>query len=149
MYNFGVGLYFIAGGSIYVENLTEGNIASSNYMMMAASPTTATSSALSSTVDGTPTGEINDSTANLITGLGGRNNYGVDAPLTAPPSINQRSQSIGGVSPSIRVNMAEGGTNCACSLNAMVICQQCGAFCHDDCISAAKLCLSCVIRCKM
>nr|CRL92662.1 ASX [Drosophila subobscura] len=36
--------------------------------------------------------------------------------------------------------------NCACSLNAMVICQQCGAFCHDDCIGAAKLCVSCVIR---
>ncbi|KAL9916157.1 transcriptional regulator additional sex combs isoform 1-T10 [Glossina fuscipes fuscipes] len=36
--------------------------------------------------------------------------------------------------------------NCACSLNAMVICQQCGAFCHDDCISASKLCVSCVIR---
>ncbi|EDW32050.1 GL11444 [Drosophila persimilis] len=36
--------------------------------------------------------------------------------------------------------------NCACSLNAMVICQQCGAFCHDDCIGAAKLCVSCGIR---
>lgn len=34
--------------------------------------------------------------------------------------------------------------NCACSLNAMVICQQCGAFCHDDCISASKLCISCI-----
>ena len=38
------------------------------------------------------------------------------------------------------------GNNCACSLRAMVICQQCGAFCHDDCINAAKLCMSCVIR---
>ncbi|XP_075165109.1 transcriptional regulator additional sex combs isoform X2 [Haematobia irritans] len=36
--------------------------------------------------------------------------------------------------------------NCACSLNAMVICQSCGAFCHDDCISSSKLCVSCVIR---
>lgn len=36
--------------------------------------------------------------------------------------------------------------NCACSLNAMVICQQCGAFCHDDCISSSKLCVACVIR---
>uniref|UniRef100_A0A0K8UWN6 Polycomb protein Asx n=1 Tax=Bactrocera latifrons TaxID=174628 RepID=A0A0K8UWN6_BACLA len=36
--------------------------------------------------------------------------------------------------------------NCACSLNAMVICQQCGAFCHDDCMSASKVCVSCVIR---
>lgn len=36
--------------------------------------------------------------------------------------------------------------NCACSLNAMVICQQCGAFCHNDCMSASKVCVSCVIR---
>uniref|UniRef100_A0A4Y0BHJ5 DEUBAD domain-containing protein n=1 Tax=Anopheles funestus TaxID=62324 RepID=A0A4Y0BHJ5_ANOFN len=36
--------------------------------------------------------------------------------------------------------------DCLCSLNAMVICQQCGAFCHDDCISATKLCVSCVVR---
>ncbi|XP_055372771.1 polycomb protein Asx isoform X2 [Condylostylus longicornis] len=36
--------------------------------------------------------------------------------------------------------------SCSCSLNAMVICQQCGAFCHDDCISTSKLCVSCVIR---
>lgn len=36
--------------------------------------------------------------------------------------------------------------NCACSLNAMVICQQCGAFCHNDCIGASKLCVSCIIR---
>lgn len=38
------------------------------------------------------------------------------------------------------------GNNCACSLNAMVICQQCGAYCHDDCVSASRLCVSCVIR---
>lgn len=36
--------------------------------------------------------------------------------------------------------------NCACSLNAMVICQQCGAFCHDDCMGTSKLCVSCIIR---
>lgn len=36
--------------------------------------------------------------------------------------------------------------NCACSLNAMVMCQQCGAFCHDDCIGVSKLCVSCIIR---
>uniref|UniRef100_A0A182MGG8 DEUBAD domain-containing protein n=1 Tax=Anopheles culicifacies TaxID=139723 RepID=A0A182MGG8_9DIPT len=36
--------------------------------------------------------------------------------------------------------------DCLCSLNAMVICQQCGAFCHDDCVSATKLCVSCVVR---
>ena len=31
-----------------------------------------------------------------------------------------------------------------CSMNAMVICQKCGACCHDDCISSSKLCGSCV-----
>lgn len=36
--------------------------------------------------------------------------------------------------------------NCSCSMNAMVICQQCGIFCHDQCMGSAKLCLSCVIR---
>lgn len=36
--------------------------------------------------------------------------------------------------------------NCACSLNAMVVCQQCGAFCHDDCMGSTKLCISCIIR---
>lgn len=36
--------------------------------------------------------------------------------------------------------------NCTCSLSAMVICQQCGAFCHADCVSSAKLCFACVIR---
>ncbi|KAG4071894.1 hypothetical protein HA402_006055 [Bradysia odoriphaga] len=36
--------------------------------------------------------------------------------------------------------------NCACALNPMVICQQCGAFCHDECMGSSKLCLTCVIR---
>lgn len=35
--------------------------------------------------------------------------------------------------------------NCHCSLNAMVICQQCGAFTHEDC-QKQKLCVACVIR---
>lgn len=32
-----------------------------------------------------------------------------------------------------------------CSMNAMVICQKCGAFSHDDCIGPSKLCGSCVM----
>lgn len=35
---------------------------------------------------------------------------------------------------------------CSCSLNAMCVCQQCGAFCHDDCMGTLKLCVSCIIR---
>ncbi|XP_018899617.2 uncharacterized protein Asx isoform X1 [Bemisia tabaci] len=36
--------------------------------------------------------------------------------------------------------------SCSCNLNAMVVCQKCGAFCHDDCISSSRLCLTCLIR---
>nr|CAD7397832.1 unnamed protein product [Timema cristinae] len=35
---------------------------------------------------------------------------------------------------------------CACNLNAMIMCKKCGAFCHDDCISPARLCYTCLIR---
>lgn len=55
------------------------------------------------------------------------------------------SNSSGGGSGNSPTNASD-SNNCACSLNAMVICQQCGAFCHDDCISSSKLCVSCVIR---
>lgn len=29
---------------------------------------------------------------------------------------------------------------------AMVICRQCGAFCHDDCIGPQRICATCLIR---
>lgn len=35
---------------------------------------------------------------------------------------------------------------CPCNLRAMVMCKKCGAFCHDDCISANRLCSMCFIR---
>lgn len=44
--------------------------------------------------------------------------------------------------------LAQGSENSTphnCSMNAMVICQKCGAFCHDDCISSSQLCGSCVM----
>lgn len=28
----------------------------------------------------------------------------------------------------------------------MILCKKCGAFCHDDCIGSAELCLTCLIR---
>ncbi|KAM9682603.1 polycomb group protein ASXL1 isoform 3-T3 [Dama dama] len=34
---------------------------------------------------------------------------------------------------------------CACSLKAMIMCQGCGAFCHDDCIGPSKLCVLCLV----
>uniref|UniRef100_UPI003AAF4AB6 polycomb group protein ASXL1 isoform X2 n=1 Tax=Centroberyx gerrardi TaxID=166262 RepID=UPI003AAF4AB6 len=35
---------------------------------------------------------------------------------------------------------------CSCRLKAMIMCQGCGAFCHDDCIGPSKLCVSCLVR---
>ena len=34
----------------------------------------------------------------------------------------------------------------ACDVKAMIICKQCGAFCHNDCIGPSKVCVSCLIR---
>ncbi|XP_032242340.2 putative Polycomb group protein ASXL2 [Nematostella vectensis] len=34
--------------------------------------------------------------------------------------------------------------NCVCRMKAMKVCRMCGAFCHDDCITAAHLCSTCV-----
>jgi len=92
------------------------------------------------------------------------NNYIVTtnaAPTAAPSPVNQQQQSQPSATqhqhPLLQLHPSGENTppgneaaaapnNCACSLNAMVICQQCGAFCHDDCIGAAKLCVACVIR---
>ncbi|XP_006624944.1 polycomb protein Asx isoform X1 [Apis dorsata] len=36
---------------------------------------------------------------------------------------------------------------CECNMRgAMVICRQCGAFCHDDCIGPQRICATCLIR---
>ena len=35
-------------------------------------------------------------------------------------------------------------TPCPCKLEALIICKQCGAFCHSDCINSDKLCSLCV-----
>lgn len=37
-------------------------------------------------------------------------------------------------------------SGCPCNLKAMVMCKKCGAFCHDDCISPSRLCMTCLIR---
>lgn len=36
--------------------------------------------------------------------------------------------------------------SCVCNLKAMIMCKKCGAFCHDDCISPSRLCITCLIR---
>lgn len=37
--------------------------------------------------------------------------------------------------------------SCVCNLKAMIVCQKCGAYCHDDCITPnSRLCVTCHIR---
>ena len=44
-------------------------------------------------------------------------------------------------------SMVQNGVNSvACNMKAMIACKNCGAFCHDDCISSSRLCLTCLIR---
>ena len=50
--------------------------------------------------------------------------------LPKPPALAQN-----GVSGSV-----------SCNVKALVPCKNCGAFCHDDCISASRLCFTCLIR---
>jgi hypothetical protein len=40
----------------------------------------------------------------------------------------------------------EGESSCMCSHKAMVMCKQCGAFCHDACTGPSKLCVKCLVR---
>ena len=44
-------------------------------------------------------------------------------------------------------SMSQTGLNSvSCNMKAMVVCKSCGAYCHDDCISANRLCVTCLIR---
>jgi len=44
-------------------------------------------------------------------------------------------------------SMVQNGVNSVvCNMKAMVVCKNCGAFCHDDCITASRLCVTCLIR---
>ncbi|XP_058847022.1 polycomb group protein ASXL1-like isoform X2 [Acipenser ruthenus] len=42
-------------------------------------------------------------------------------------------------------SVEEMALKCSCRLKAMIMCQGCGAFCHDDCIGPSKLCVSCLV----
>ena len=41
---------------------------------------------------------------------------------------------------------ASGNAALSCNLKAMVICKQCGAFCHSDCIGPQNVCVSCLVK---
>ena len=44
-------------------------------------------------------------------------------------------------------SMPEKGQNSmTCNVKALVVCKQCGKFCHNDCISSSNVCVSCLIR---
>ena len=40
----------------------------------------------------------------------------------------------------------QGQGQMACNVKAMILCKQCGQFCHNDCIGPSKVCVSCLIR---
>lgn len=72
---------------------------------------------------------------------------------SAPPTNNQIVPIINGGRPAsvgIQVSTisakSQPTNDCSCSLNAMVVCKKCGAFCHDDCVGPSKLCGTCLIR---
>lgn len=68
-----------------------------------------------------------------------------------PPVIGQ-PQVIVQQKPMLQVRQATSNpltrndTPCVCNLKAMIECKKCGAFCHDDCISPTRLCVTCLIR---
>jgi PHD domain of transcriptional enhancer, Asx len=73
--------------------------------------------------------------------------YGVPL-LPKPPSMvmvvggGQQQQQHGGGGGGV----GGGSTGRLCNMKALVACQSCGAYCHDDCISANRLCFTCLIR---
>ncbi|VVC30401.1 Hypothetical protein CINCED_3A014450 [Cinara cedri] len=77
---------------------------------------------------------------------------GIRRSSSAPPTNNKISPIINGGRPAsvgIQVStypQSQPTNDCSCSLNAMVVCKKCGAFCHDDCIGPSKLCVTCLIR---
>ena len=58
-------------------------------------------------------------------------------PEVPPVGRNGGVMSLGG---------GEVGQSCMCNHKAMVMCMQCGAFCHDACTGPSKLCVKCLVR---
>ena len=70
------------------------------------------------------------------------------AQTTPTSNVPPPNPSVGDMA-AVAMSHAPGATtehsNCACNLKAMVMCQKCGAFCHDECIGPSKLCVTCLI----
>ncbi|XP_013923024.1 PREDICTED: putative Polycomb group protein ASXL1 [Thamnophis sirtalis] len=97
--------------------------------------------------------QLNSSRLNYASSPGGpffpRNLDGNGGPFG--PKAHLTASSRGGLSFSAQVfaetgkGLEELSLKCSCSLKAMIMCQGCGAFCHDDCIGPSKLCVLCLV----
>ncbi|XP_013181322.1 PREDICTED: polycomb protein Asx isoform X1 [Papilio xuthus] len=79
------------------------------------------------------------------------NNMGQYILVQRTPNVIPRASSAPPSNLNTNVNVARcrsvGAEDaCVCNLRAMILCKKCGAFCHDDCIGSAELCLTCLIR---
>lgn len=84
-------------------------------------------------------------TANVsVVDNGGFSRSMADGVLQLRPRLasNQTTLSIQAFTDSTAEEVA---LKCSCRLKAMIMCQGCGAFCHDDCIGPSKLCVSCLV----
>ncbi|CAH2066315.1 unnamed protein product, partial [Iphiclides podalirius] len=79
------------------------------------------------------------------------NNMGQYILVQRTPNVMPRASSAPPANPNTNVNVTrcrsvDADDTCVCNLRAMILCKKCGAFCHDDCIGSAELCLTCLIR---
>ncbi|CAG9567394.1 unnamed protein product [Danaus chrysippus] len=79
------------------------------------------------------------------------NNMGQYILVQRTPNVAPRASSAPPSNPNSNVNVTRcrsvgADDSCVCNLRAMILCKKCGAFCHDDCIGSAELCLTCLIR---
>jgi hypothetical protein len=68
--------------------------------------------------------------------------YGVPL-LPKPPSM---MMVVGGGQGGGGGSSSSPSSSSLCNMKAMVACQSCGAYCHHECISANRLCFTCLIR---
>ncbi|CAK1603389.1 unnamed protein product [Parnassius mnemosyne] len=90
-----------------------------------------------------PHAEVNENRSN--------NNMGQYILVQRTPNVIPRASSAPPSNPNTNVNVTRcrsvgADDACVCNLRAMILCKKCGAFCHDDCIGSAELCLTCLIR---
>lgn len=79
------------------------------------------------------------------------NNVGQYILVQRTPNVAPRASSAPPANQNTNVSVARcrsvgADDPCVCNLRAMILCKKCGAFCHDDCIGSAELCLTCLIR---